>query len=353
MNIHAIIDEDIMRIIEEDLPWEKLRGQTVLVTGASGLIGSYLCYTVLQLNDTYSLNITVLGLVHNGEKARKEFHRLLNRSDFKLLVQEVYDPADYPSSVDYIIHAASITAGFKKNPVEVISANAIATDVLLKLAVRKNSKCFLYPSTREIYGKVEGDKRFAGETDIGIVDPVALRSCYSESKRMGESLCVAYKSQYGLCCRIARLAHSYGPSFVMDNGRVWGDFISNIVRRENIVLRSKGETELTLTYISDTVIGLFYLILKGTELVYNLSRMDEVIKVRDLASKLVQQYEERKLKVVIDIPKDDGGYLTERVPILDSSKAFGLGWRPKVGVEEGFRRTVEYHETKEMTASSI
>lgn len=346
MNIHAIIDEDVLRIIAEDLPWEKLRGQTVLVTGASGLIGSYLCYTVLQLNDTYSLNISVLALVHNGEKAKKQFGGLLNRSDFKLLVQEVYEPVDYTSSIDYIIHAANLSTGYNKNPAGVISANVLATDVLLKLAVKKNSKCFLYLSTREIYGKTTGGKQFASETDYGIVDPVELRSCYPESKRMGESMCVAYKSQYGLCCRIARMAHTYGPCFVMDNGRVWGDFISNIVRRENIVLRSKGEMELTYTYISDTIAGLFYLLLAGTELVYNLSRMDEVIKVCDLASKLVQQYEERKLKVVFDIPEGDGGYLTHRVAFLDSTKAFELGWRPKVGIEEGFSRTFEYQETR-------
>jgi nucleoside-diphosphate-sugar epimerase len=323
-----------------------------LVTGASGLIGSYLCYTALQLNDTYSLNISVLALVHNGEKARKQFGGLLNRSDFTLLVQEVYESVDYTSSIDYIIHTASLTAGFDKNPVGVISANVLATDVLLKLAVKKNSKCFLYLSTREIYGKATGGERFACETDCGFVDPVELRSCYPESKRMGESMCVAYKSQYGLCCRIARMAHTYGPCFVMDNGRVWADFISNIVRRENIVLRSKGETELALTYVSDTIAGLFYLLLAGTEPVYNLSRMDEAIKVCDLASKLVQQYEERKLKVVFDIPEGDGGYLTHRVALLDSSKAFELGWSPKVGIEEGFSRTVEYQETKKQAASS-
>jgi nucleoside-diphosphate-sugar epimerase len=261
-------------------------------------------------------------------------------------VQEVSEPVGYSSSVDYIIHAASMTAGFKKNPAGVISANAIAADVLLKFAVKKNSKCFLYLSTREIYGKALGGERFASESDYGIIDPVELRSCYPESKRMGESMCAAYNSQYGLCCRIARLAHTYGPCFVMDNGRVWADFISNIVRRENIVLKSKGETELTLTYISDTITGLFYLLLSGTELVYNLSRMDEILKVCDLASMLVQWYEKIKLKVVFDIPEGDGGYLTQRIAFLDSSKAFRLGWHPKVGIEEGFRRTIEYQETK-------
>ena len=342
-----------MSIVEEDLPWEKLRGQTMLVTGASGLIGSYLCYTILQLNDTYALNISVLALVHNGEKATKQFGGLLKRSDFMLLVQEVYEPVDYAGSIDYIIHAANLSTGYNKNPAGVISANVLATDVLLKLAVKKKSKCFLYLSTREIYGEATSGERFASETDYGVVDPVELRSCYPESKRMGETMCVAYESQYGLCCRIARMAHTYGPCYVMENGRMWGDFISNIVKRENIVLRSKGEMELTFTYVSDTIAGLFYLLLAGTEPVYNISKMDEVIKVCDLASKLVQQYEERKLKVVFDIAEGDGGYLAHRVAFLDSSKAFGLGWSPKVGIEEGFSRSIEYQETSRIFSMNL
>lgn len=348
LKLHEIIIQDLEEITAEQVSWDKLRGKTVLITGASGLIASYLVYTLLYLNDTRGMDIQVLALVRNREKAETQFGEIIRRQDFVLLVQDVCESIAYDGEIDYIIHAASQASPryFLSDPVGTIRANTIGTQNMLELAVKKQAQGFLYLSTREIYGApLAGQDRIA-EQDYGTLDPVQIRSCYPESKRMSETLCAAYRHQYGIATRTARIAHTYGPDQVMDNGRVWGDFISNIVRGENIILKSQGTMELAFTYISDMVYGLLLILLDGEELAYNLSNTTEIVTVRELAERLVSLYPDKQLKVVMDIPADTRAYLANRVAPLDCTKAEQLGWVPRVGLTEGFRRAIAYQESR-------
>lgn len=345
--LDSVILEDLQNITQSSVAWDKLADKTVLITGASGMIASYLCYTLLYLNDTKQMNITVLALVRNGEKAEKQFGALLARSDFQLLVQDVCTPVRYDGKVDYIIHAASQASPrlFVSDPVGTIAANTIGTMNLLDLAVEKKAEGFLYLSTREIYGKPADDCNLITENDYGTMDTTLVRSCYPESKRMSETICASYAHQYGVNCKIARIAHTYGPGIAIGDGRVVGDFINNVIHDQNIQMNSDGSGVLGLTYLSDLVTGLWMVLLNFEDFVYNISNDHAVITVKELALKLCTLYPEKNIHATfheID-PNQKAGYLGHKVGLLKSDKAVTAGWHAVTSLDDGFRRTIDYY----------
>lgn len=348
--LHPIILEDMKSIAEAPVQWEKLRGKTVCVTGAAGMIASYLVYALLYLNDTHHMHIHVLGLVRNENKARRHFGELLAREDFHLLVQDVCEPVTYEGPVDYIIHAASQASPrqFTADPVGTIQANTVGTTRMLDLARERKAEGFLMLSTREIYGAVPPEQDTVEETEYGSFDPTLVRACYPESKRMAETLCAAYMAQYHVPAKIARIAHTYGPGITIGDGRVVGDFIANVIRCEDIVMNSDGSAILGLTYIRDVIVGLFLVLLNSREFVYNVSSMDGVLSVKQLATTLAEMFPERHIGIRLQqiSAAEKAGYLAHRVPLLQSGRLMAEGWRPEVGIREGFRRTVAYYESK-------
>ena len=341
---NSIIAGDIDRIIAEDLPWEELSGSTVLVTGASGMIPSYVVYTLLGLNDLRDAGIRVLALVRNEEKARRIFGEVLERDDIELIVQDVTSPLETDYPVDYIFHGASAArpSEHKAAPVSTIRANLTGTFNLLDLAVRKNSRGFVLMSSSEVYGQAPSGIERISEDDYGRVDTLNPRSCYSEGKRAAETICTCYMAQYGIRCSIPRFAHIYGPGMSMTDGRVQADFAANVVRGEDIVMKSDGSSKRAYTYVSDAVSGMFYVLLKGTEPAYNVADSSNIISIRQLAEAFIASWPDRNLRLVIDIPENTAGmYNPAKFIGLDDSRIKSLGWSPKVDIYEGTRRMVE------------
>lgn len=348
---NGIIEEDVERIISENLPWDKLADTSVLVTGANGMIPSYIVYTLLGLNDTFDLGIKVIALVRNEAKAQSIFGDLLTRNDLELVVHDMAEPLTTPNStctalegaIDYIFHGASPARPqqHKSNPVDTIRANMTGTLSLLDLAVRKGSRSFILMSSSEVYGSVKKDGSIT-ETDYGWLDPLDPRSCYSEGKRAAETLCASFKAQYGIDCRIPRFAHIYGPGMSMSDGRVQADFAANVVRGEDILMKSDGSSQRAYTYVGDAVSGLFYALLKGTETAYNIADSDNVISIRQLAEAFIACCSEKNLKLIINIDQETAGKFNPAKYIgLDNSKIKALGWAPKIGIAEGTKRMVE------------
>lgn len=346
MEQNSIITEDLARIASENLDWEKLRGKKVLISGVNGLIASYVASMLFYLNDTKDMQISLYGIARNREKTEKKWGEILSRPDFHMLYQDVAKPlATDGFSFDYMLHAASQTgpAQFAKDPVGTAMGNLLGTYQLLEYARQHGCEKFMLLSTREIYGK--GDRDFVTEEQYGALDPTSVRSCYPESKRMAENLCADYKEQYGIDCKIIRIAHTYGPGMLLGDGRVVGDFLCNVVNHENIVMHSDGSGTLALTYIGDVIAGIFYGFLKFEELVYNVSNSGETVTVKQLAETLCDQFSDYRISLIMDIPEQkSSGYLSYKLGFLQSGKAEAEGWKPKVSLREGMHRTVRYFE---------
>lgn len=351
-----IIDEDISRILAEPLPWDAFCGRTVLVAGASGMIPSYVVYTLLGLNDSLDMGIKVLAMVRNEAKAHTIFGSLCERNDLELVVHDVTEPFTtvdgehlFDGPIDYIFHGASPAkpSEHKNSPVTTIRANVDGTFNLLDLAVIKDAKAFVLMSSSEVYGTVKGVDSIS-ENDYGYLDPLSPRSCYSEGKRAAETICASYQVQHGVRCVIPRFAHIYGPGMALSDGRVQADFAANVVRGEDIVMKSDGRSKRAYTYVSDAISGLFYALLKGpTEAMeaYNIADSDNVISIRQLAESFIVSKPEKGLHLKIDIPRDTAGlYNPAHFIGLDNSKIKALGWKPKTGISEGVCRMVNHME---------
>ena len=219
--MNRVFKEDLEAIIAENIPWEKLEGKTVLITGASGMIGTYMLHVLTILNDERGLNIQIAAMLRNASKLPDEIRR---REDVKIVTHDVTETIEIPGEVHYVIHAASPASPLimQDKPVETIAANTIGTFNTLKLAKEKHAEGYLFISSREIYGQPEEGQEFFYEDTYGFVDQLNPRSCYSEGKKAAETMCVCFHDEYGLNAKIARLAHTYGPGMSIYDGRVHG-----------------------------------------------------------------------------------------------------------------------------------
>ena len=340
-----ILAEDAKRITEHNINWEKLKGSSVLVTGASGMLGSYIVRTLVYLRNSRGWDIDVCALVRHPDKLPADI-----REEVTVLQQDVTESIKSETGFDYVIHAASPASPLimKKDPAGTIAANVIGTYNTLQQAVRSGAKGYLFISSREIYGQpYEGQTEFT-ENIYGFVDPLSPRSCYPEGKKAAETMCAAYAEQYGLNARIARLAHTYGPGMSLDDGRVQADFFRDVVNHRDIVMKSEGLPVRTYTYVSDAVAALFYILLEAKEMAYNISSPESTVSIKQLAETAAGAFPERGLKVVKDIPEAAGntGVAPFTLGILNSDKLRRLGWHPDYTLTEGIRRTVRYFEEK-------
>lgn len=344
---NKIIDEDVENILQENLDWSFFARKNILVTGANGMLPSYVVYTLLGLNETIleEKKLKVFALVRNKQKAESKFSKLLARNDFCLIVNDISDFTEYETKFDIIIHAASQASPkyYGVDPVGTLKANTIGTMNLLELAKKNKTEKFLFISSGEVYGVLDGSVTYIDENYTGNVDCTNVRSCYAESKRMGETMCVSYAHQYGLHTNMIRLAHTYGPGCSLDDGRVFADFVKNIISNENIHINSDGSAKRCFLYVTDMITGLFYVLLKGEDkTAYNISSMTETT-IKDLANILCSLYPEKKLHAEFLQIKDDNTYIrskSQRI-LFDNSKICKLGWKEKIPIDVGFKRMID------------
>ncbi len=351
-NLNPIIEEDIDVILSQGINFEKLKNTTFLITGASGMIGSYLMYTLVGLNNLANYNIKIIAMVRNSAKLNPYFK---NCEEITVIEQDVVNPINLNIPIDYIIHAASPASPklMAKDPVGTIAANTIGTYNTLQLAQKMNARGYCYISSREIYGQPYEDQEYFQENTYGFVDPLNVRSCYPEGKRAAETMCMSFKEQYGIDVKIARPAHTYGPGMSIYDGRVQADFLNNIMHNQNIVMKSEGTSVRTYTYIRDVISAIFYTMLNTKDLPYsndvafNMADENSKVSIRQLAELLVGIYPEKGLKVVMELQQQSKGVAPFTLGTLDSTKLRSLGWKPTVTLEEGFKRTLTYLEIEE------
>lgn len=331
LDIQAYCD-DVKRVAELDLPWWRFRGKTVLITGGTGLIGSFLIDVLHMVGD--GCKVILLG--RDKEKATNRFEEYWADS-FITFVKWDARERQLPKiigAVDYIIHLASNThpVAYATDPIGTIAANVISLDNLLNLATEKKSSRFLYASSNEIYGENRGDADLFDEKYCGYIDCNTLRAGYPESKRCGESLCQAYIKQKGLDCVIARLTRTFGPTILPTDTKAISQFFNNALLGEDIMLKSAGTQLYSYQYVSDSVAGLLTILLKGESgEAYNVADKSGNITLRELAA-TIASLADRKVVFNLPDPIEAEGFSTATKALLDGSKLRSLGWRPTYNI---------------------
>jgi UDP-glucuronate decarboxylase len=343
---NPIVREDLERIAFASLPWEALRNKAVMVTGGGGFLASYLVKSLLTVGRLHDLNLKVICVARNSLSVETRLSAYLGAPDLLITQHDVSQPlpTGFPRA-DFIIHSASQASPkyYGVDPVGTLLANSAGTMYLLAHAVKSGAEKFLFFSSGEVYGIPINSERLVGEQDYGYIDPMNVRSCYAESKRIGETMCVAWAQQYGLHTSVVRPFHTYGPGMALDDGRVFADFVADVVAKRNIVLKSDGAARRAFCYIADATIGFLTVMLTGERAeAYNVANPTAEVSIAELASIMVGLFPERNIGMRIEIPVNSDVYLKSPVsrscPSIEKIKR--LGWSPAEGVRNGFRRTI-------------
>ena len=345
-SLHHIVEADLANITAAPLPWDQFSGANILVTGAAGFLPAYLVETLLYLNQ-YRLAkpAHVTALVRNAERARVRFAPHLDDPQLEILVQNVAEPLTTQRPFDYIIHAASQASPlfYRTDPVGTLSANIFGTHHLLEVARRHPVRGFLFFSSGEIYGIVKDTSHPIAEHDGGFLDPTDVRSCYGESKRMGETMCVSWAHQHNVPTRIVRPFHTYGPGMRLDDGRVFADFVRDVLRGGPIVLESDGSARRSFCYLAEATLGFFTVLLHGANgTAYNVANPRGECSIAELADRLAVEFQDEGITVERRV-RTNANYFVSPIAstVPDIVRANALGWNPVLSVEQGFRRTVE------------
>ncbi|MSR76800.1 MAG: NAD-dependent epimerase/dehydratase family protein [Candidatus Omnitrophica bacterium] len=344
---NQIICEDLEFIAKAPIPWKDLEGKNILITGATGFLPAYMIELLLFLNDNFfQKKVQIFALARNKMKVLDRFQNYGKRPDLNFLIQDVCLPIiDEGTRFDFVIHAASLASPkfYGVDPVGTILANTVGTANLLALAEKHKSEAFLFFSSAEVYGDISSDRMPIREDCFGPLDPLLIRSCYAEGKRAGENMCISWSQQYGLPVKIIRPFHTYGPGMSLDDGRVFADFVSDIVHGRNIQMTSDGSAVRAFCYLADAVVGFFMVLLKGSPAqAYNIGNDLCKTSIVELAELLIGIFPEKRLKVVPSKAVNSPGYIKSKISVSvpDTCKIRALGWSPSYSLKEGFARTI-------------
>lgn len=337
--------EDLEKISNLSLEWEKFQNTTFLISGATGMIGSFLIDTIMLKNKSMNLNCRILALGRDQSRAKTRFSNYWKDKNFKFVKCDINFPIKNikDEKIDYIFHAASNThpKAYSLDPIGTITTNIIGSHNLLELAVEHEVKRFVFASSVEIYGENRGDCEKFTEDYCGYIDCNTLRAGYPEGKRAGEALCQAYISQKKLDIVIPRLPRVYGPTMLLSDSKVISQFIKKGVAGEDIILKSEGTQLYSYIHVADAVSAILICFLKAKAgEAYNIADEGSDIVLRDLAQNIATYVGSR---IVFEIPDEieKKGYSKATKALLNSEKIKKLGWRPFYSIEEGVKRTIE------------
>jgi UDP-glucuronate decarboxylase len=340
--------EDISQVADLPFAWEKIKNKSIIISGATGMIGSFLIDVIMHKNLVDGLNCTIFALGRNEEKAKNRFNIYWGMSCFNFITGDINkEIALKYDTVDFIFHAASNThpVAYATDPIGTITTNIIGTYNLLEFAAAHNTKRFIFVSSVEVYGENRGDVERFAEDYCGYIDCNTLRAGYPESKRAGESLCQAYIKQKGLDVVIPRLARTFGPTMLMSDTKAISQFIKKSVAGEDIILKSEGNQFYSYSYVADAVSGVLSCLFNGKcGETYNIADAGCDISLRELA-KIIADYVGKK--VVFEIPDaiENAGYSKATKAIMDGTRLKWIGWNSAYDMKKGLIRTIEILKT--------
>lgn len=322
--------------------WKAFKDSSIMVAGATGMIGSCLIDAVMLLNKEADLNCRIVALGRNAKKAQGRFGSYWDDANFTFAEGDINAGVNYDGHVDYILHAASNThpLAYSKFPISTITTNAIGTNNLLSYAAEHGVKRVLFMSSVEVYGENRGDVDKFKEDYLGYLDCNTLRAGYPESKRTGEALCQAYIKEKGLDVVIARLSRSFGPTMLKSDSKALSQFIKKGIAKEDIVLKSAGTQQYSYIYSVDAVAAIFFTLVHGKcGEAYNVagSKCDTTLK--NLAETIADAV---GTKVVFELPdaEEASGYSTATKALLDIDKISQLGFVADTELRDALKATM-------------
>lgn len=337
--------QDLEELAQIDyIPWEKLKNATVLVTGASGLIGYNLVCGLAYTDIKKKHNMNIIALVRDKSRVLEKYATLLKEYRALSFIEgSVEDLPAIEGNIDFIIHGASPTASlyFVEHPVETIKTAVNGTMNMLELAVKKSVKGFVYLSSMEIYGAPKTEDILT-EKDLGYMDPLNVRNCYPESKRLCESLCASYAQEYNLSVMSVRLAQTFGLGVDKDDKRVFAEFARSAMKGEDIVLLTDGKSKRCYIYTMDAVSAILTVLLKGeTGQAYNAGNPETYCSVREMAEFVASNFATKPIKVIcLGNEKECKKFPPAHFYNLSMKEIEKLGWRQDKGLIEMYQRLI-------------
>ena len=329
-----IVQSDIQVILKRKELFEAISDSTILITGATGLIGSMIVKTLVAADEKYNLGIKIIAQIRNEEKARKVLESVLDKIELSFI---------YDVPTDLIIHTVSPTKSkyFIEHPVETIKSSVESTISILEIAKKYKAKV-VYLSSMEQYGIPYESGMKMTEDKIGIIDHLNVRSSYSESKRMCECLCASYASEYDIDVKIARLAQTGGAGIPLTDNRMPIQFARAVIDGKDIVLHTEGKSITNYVYLTDAIVGIFIILLKGKAgQAYNICNDKETKSVREIAEMVCHDVAADSIKVRIE-RNDNMGYAPDVAMYMDSRKLRNLGWDSEIKMADGYRKLINY-----------
>lgn len=346
--------EDLTAVADLHLPWNLLSGKTLLVSGSTGMIGSFLIDVLMEKNRDCGLGCKVVALTRDPDRAAARAVESW-RQDVRFLGCDVSRERPEPGCpVDYVIHAASNThpVAYATDPIGTITTNILGAQNMLDTTVRCQAKRMLFLSSVEIYGENRGDTEYFDESYCGYLDCNTLRAGYPEGKRAGEALCQAYIRQEGVDAVIIRLPRVFGPTVLTSDTKAISQFLKKGVAGENIVLKSKGTQLYSYSYVADAVSGILYCLLQGKiGEAYNLADPGCDITLRELAELIADCAGK---KVVFELPDqtEKAGYSKATKALMNAKKLKALGWQPRYDMKTAIPRTIQILATFQDSAGT-
>jgi nucleoside-diphosphate-sugar epimerase len=327
---------------DENIPWDSFHGASVLVTGATGVIGSAVVRSLAFASKEKSLDISIIAVGRDVTKST-----VLGKYGYEFLSLDLRHSINIDEKIDYIIHLAGMrrSKDLVSKPVDVIEASILSTLNLLKLAKDNHIKGMVFVSSMEVYGETSTSLPAVTESDLGYVDLESIRSCYPESRRMCENICNSYHSQYGIPVNSARLSQTFGAGSGIDDPIAAISFGKEAFHGNDIILHTTGKSMSNFCYISDAVRALLTILLKGASgTSYNVSNPESSLTIREFAETIAGKVCHDKIQVKVLIPEDidTRGYAKDSHTRLNVDKLLSLGWAPKYGIEDMYNRLFAY-----------
>lgn len=348
MKLTQLDSEEILSIFSDQEIMKNINGSSILVTGATGLIGQNLIRALLYADKYLDLDICIYAFVRDKKRAEKVFSEFENINSLEYIEGEITDSKiNLCRDIDYIIHGAAVTKSkmFVEKPVETINVGIIGTENILELAKCKKVKSIVYLSSMEVYGEIS-EKKELKESDMGYLNPLSIRSSYSESKRMIENICVSYFSEYKVPVKIVRLTQTFGPGVNYNDKRVFAEFARCAIELKDIVLHTEGLSERMYLYTLDAVGAIITILIKGENgEAYNAANEKTYCSIKQMAEMIQKDITENAIEVLTDLDSTKTGhYSPEHHLYLNTSKLKNLGWNAKTDLLQAYKRMIRAME---------